>query len=257
METHALQKRIASTLKKAREERRWTQAELAEKLDLSQSRLSEIEQGKGSLSAEQLILVLSLFNLPLHQFLPPAEATYENNLQKALAQFGAKHLKESPQILFTQQQENLFQLICDTITNGNSGRLIASLAPVLVKNIQGIQLRRLDQKFTELGLQQRFCWVVEGTEIAVKKATQHKLSSSIQKEYKLFLLRAGHWLFLKKKEISPTVHLELEDILDTDILSKKTLTEVRNARDALAKRWNIVTRIRLEDFYNALVESEK
>jgi len=48
-----------------------------------------------------------------------------------------------------------------------------------------------------------------------------------------------------------------KDILDPDIASQKTLLQIENARDDLAKKWNIVTRITQEDFFNALVEAEK
>jgi transcriptional regulator with XRE-family HTH domain len=44
---------IARNVRELRKERRWTQAELAKRLDLSQARLSEIEGGDGSFTAEQ------------------------------------------------------------------------------------------------------------------------------------------------------------------------------------------------------------
>jgi transcriptional regulator with XRE-family HTH domain len=43
--------------------RRWTQAELAKPLGRSQARLSEVERGQGSFSAEQLLEILRLFNV--------------------------------------------------------------------------------------------------------------------------------------------------------------------------------------------------
>jgi transcriptional regulator with XRE-family HTH domain len=55
--------RIARKVRELRKQRRWTQAELARRLGLSQSRLSEIERGAGSFSAEQFLTILSLFNV--------------------------------------------------------------------------------------------------------------------------------------------------------------------------------------------------
>ena len=56
---------IASKVRDLRKARRWTQAELSKRLHLSQNRLSEIERGAGSFTAEQLLVILKLFNVPL------------------------------------------------------------------------------------------------------------------------------------------------------------------------------------------------
>ena len=47
-------KEIAAGVKALRQKRGWTQKELAELLGLSQNWLSELENGKGSFSAEQI-----------------------------------------------------------------------------------------------------------------------------------------------------------------------------------------------------------
>ena len=54
---------IARKVHDLRRGRRWTQAELARRLDLSQSRLSEVERGDGSFTAEQFLTILRLFNV--------------------------------------------------------------------------------------------------------------------------------------------------------------------------------------------------
>jgi transcriptional regulator with XRE-family HTH domain len=46
-----LRVRVGKTVRELRHARRWTQAELARRLDVSQGRLSEIEAGKGSFTA--------------------------------------------------------------------------------------------------------------------------------------------------------------------------------------------------------------
>ena len=60
--------KIARKVKTLREEKRWTQAELSGRLGLSQSRLSEIERGQGSFTAEQFLTILKLFNVPVTHF---------------------------------------------------------------------------------------------------------------------------------------------------------------------------------------------
>ena len=54
-------RRIAAKVRELRQSRNWTQAELSKRLQLSQSRLSEIERGAGSFTAEQFLLLLRLF----------------------------------------------------------------------------------------------------------------------------------------------------------------------------------------------------
>ncbi|HEY1551708.1 MAG TPA: helix-turn-helix transcriptional regulator [Kofleriaceae bacterium] len=95
-------KRIAERIRELRRSRQWTQAELAKQLELSQSRLSEIENGSGSLSAEQLLRVLALFNVGVESFVEKPNDPHQE-LQNALARFGAKHLVESDTIIPTER----------------------------------------------------------------------------------------------------------------------------------------------------------
>src|SRR5436190_12476948 len=88
---------VCAKVRELRLARRWTQAELAARLGLSQSRFSQIERGKGSFTAEQLIEVLRLFNVPLDQFVPPPDPDAE--LQNAFARLGALPLRESAEVL--------------------------------------------------------------------------------------------------------------------------------------------------------------
>src|SRR5580658_8833730 len=87
---------VAKNARELRKERRWTQAELAKRLDLSQARLSEIEGGDGSFTAEQFLLLLKLFNVGASRFAPGAGASpghdREAQIQNALARLGALHL---------------------------------------------------------------------------------------------------------------------------------------------------------------------
>ena len=59
---------IADKARELRRLRGWTQAELAKRLQLSQNRLSEIESGDGSFTAEQFLLLLRLFNVAATDF---------------------------------------------------------------------------------------------------------------------------------------------------------------------------------------------
>src|SRR5580658_327261 len=98
-ELRKVRSEIARTVRELRKERRWTQAELAKRLDLSQARLSEIEGGDGSFTAEQFLLLLRLFNVGTNRFAPSGGSSaghdHEAQIQNALARLGALHLKEN------------------------------------------------------------------------------------------------------------------------------------------------------------------
>ena len=49
---------IVEKIRRLRQKNHWTQVRLARLLGLSQNRLSEIERGHGSFSAEQFLLIL-------------------------------------------------------------------------------------------------------------------------------------------------------------------------------------------------------
>src|SRR5271170_6249535 len=89
---------IARNVRELRKERRWTQAELAKRLRLSQARLSEIEGGDGSFTAEQFLLLLKLFNVAANHFIPK-QRNQASEIQNALARLGAIHLQESEDVL--------------------------------------------------------------------------------------------------------------------------------------------------------------
>ena len=71
---------IAKKVRLLRRERRLSQAELAKKLGLSQSRLSELENGAGSFTAEQLVMLLQLFNVTLADFAPRRRGSHTDTL---------------------------------------------------------------------------------------------------------------------------------------------------------------------------------
>src|SRR6185436_20500519 len=66
---------VAAKVRALRKARRWTQAELGKRLGLSQARLSEIEGGDGSFTAEQLLLLLKLFNVGASRFVSSEEGS--------------------------------------------------------------------------------------------------------------------------------------------------------------------------------------
>lgn len=239
---------IASKVRDLRKARRWTQAELSKRLHLSQNRLSEIERGDGSFTAEQLLVILKLFNVPLSAFAPHAERDDTAELQNALARLGALHLQERDHVLPSERLEEVNDVIREAIVSG-APRLVTAIAPVLVRNADQVNLRKLDVRLAEAGLENRLAWVVENTLEAVNAA----LDGSLPRPWAQ-LYRRAVVVLEAFAEILPARSRKAiaSDLLDAQIRTKKTLEEVRAAASPISRRWGIVTGLEPADFATAL-----
>jgi transcriptional regulator with XRE-family HTH domain len=242
---------IAAKVRELRQSRKWTQAELSKQLHLSQNRLSEIERGKGSFTAEQFLLLLKLFNVTASHFVnDPGERGLQ--IQNALARLGALHVQESAQVLPSEELQDVHVVVREAITNG-APRILTALAPVLVCNTDRLSLPRLHAELERVGLEQRLAWVVENTLAAIQLL--HKQGAPSKEWAKLdgrAELQLSHFLeHITAKVYSPSRHPP-SDVLDTTIRSKKTLDEVWSSTSAISRRWGIVTSLQPEDFLQAL-----
>lgn len=244
---------IAQKVRSLRKSRGVSQGELARLLHASQSRLSEIEAGKGSFSAEQLIFILKYFNVPLSYF-ETTPADPGNAIQKALAHYGAAHLVEDRDLLPSERLEQLDTVIRETLLDAGSARWIAALAPVLVRNIDRLNLQKLHAQFLDYGLQNRFIWLLDNVAQAVREYLEEPLPRNqvIPLRRSLTALEAFQaWLNPRPLEAQ---HLP-EDTLGPGILAPETRNEIRENSSELSRRWKILTPILVEDFKNALRES--
>lgn len=250
-----LQKQISQGIRSARLGRRLSQATLAQKLGISQSRLSEIEQGKGSITAEQFIFLLQFFNLPISHFVKQESVSFEDQLQNRLIQLGGAQLREKENVLPSEKLNDVCAVIMESLVGGFTSRLLMALISVLIKNAKQSNLQLIEAKLKTIGLEGRLYWILNGTLNAIE--SRRKLF--ISREYLSFYKQAEKNLSLWSLYMLTSMdkYNGLEDVLDSDITSPKTLDQIRNSRDGLAKKWNIVTRITQEDFNNALLKMEK
>ena len=239
-----------SKVRQLRIERRWTQAQLAKLLGLSQNRLSEIERGQGSLTAEQLLVILKTFNVPVDYFVA-SKSSAEAQLQNALARLGGSHLYESTEVLPTDALREVNEVILQTLIGGESPRQIAALAPVIVANINKITLPKLKADLRQIGFERHLGWVLENTLEALRQE-----APSLSREWRVRYKRAetvlenflAPWL-LKRNDSDGA---PAEEILDKGIASEETLAQVRASSSRISKAWRIVTRLKAEDFVAAL-----
>src|ERR1035438_3665225 len=176
---------IARKVRALRAERRLTQAELSKDLGLSQGRFSEIERGQGSFTAEQFLELLKLFNVPVSHF-SPEEKGQTSEIQNALARLGASHLHERSDILPSGLYEEAGSVVREVLVGAESPRHITSLAPVMVRNIDNINLNKLRSQFLEYGLERRWVWLLENTLAAIR----HELSEGLPRKQSATYRRA-------------------------------------------------------------------
>lgn len=237
---------IASEVRALRRARGWTLADLADRLDVSPSRLSEVERGSGSFTAEQFLTLLTLFNVPAAHFSIAPQAEAIDQLQNALARLGASSLQENRELTPSDRLRSAHQVVREALIEG-SPRLVTATAPVLVRNINNFNLPQLYAELADLGYARRLGWAVDNTLEALRSLPRRERATDHARAELLFV--AG---FLHAMRESKTA---VEDILDGTIRSQKTLEQVRREASPISKSWNIVTSIQPDDFARALRDS--
>ena len=240
--------RIAQKVREFRKSRHWTQAELSRRLHLSQSRLSELERGDGSFTAEQFLTLLGLFNATPSDF-TDEPANNVSEVQNALARWGAPHLQQSPNVLPSARITAVGDAVREAIVASDSPRIITSLAPVLVRNVDRVNLQQLLFELARVGLERRLGWIIDNTLEAVRRET-----SNAPPQWRRLFGRAQVVLepFLNLLAAHARRELLVPDALDKGIRSKQTFEHVRDSSSPLSRRWGIVTSIQPDDFVDAL-----
>lgn len=248
----ALRREIGSKVRALRTQRLWTQAELAKRLGLSQARLSEIERGLGSFSAEHLLELFRLFNVDASHFeSSPPDPT--SQLQNALARLGARHLVESENVLPSSRIAHVNDVVLEVLADARNPRLVTALAPVLVARIDDVQLDLVATRLESLGLAHRLGWVVENTLAALEKRDEGQPTARAalaQVHRARFKLET--WL----ERTQPSAALAgRDDILDASLRSKASSGRVSTRRSSISGRWGIFSSLTVDDFVTALREA--
>ncbi len=245
----ALRSEIGAKVRELRKSRRWTQAELAERLELSQARLSEIERGKGSFAAEHLLQIFQLFNVDASHFAPANTRTkQEDQLWNALARLGAAHLAESEHVLPSQRVQQVHDVLREVLVHAGSPRLLTALAPVLVARADELQLRVVESQLAALGLSHRLGWLVENTVTALHDLSRDTGSWPVASRYRRAAVVLSAWLHTPR----PEHRGEAQDVLDASIRSEKSLAMVELRRSPISARWGIVSELLPADFARAI-----
>lgn len=241
---------IGERLHRLRVERSWSQAELAKRLGLSQPQLSKIERGLSSLTAEQFLFLLSLFNVPVTHFAENQQKDIE--LQNALARLGARHLYENAEVLPSEVLDGAQRAIREALVEG-SPRFVTSLAPVIVQHSHRLNLPKLYDELTRLGLERRLGWLVDNVLSALDQLAQTPgpKAASWSRIVRRTETTLRMFQDLTARSLAQS-NVQALDILDDTIRTKKTLDQVQASSSAISRRWGVVTGLQPDDFVAAL-----
>ena len=246
---------VALKIRELRRSRRWSQAELAKRLGLSQNRLSELENGDGSFSAEQLILALRLFNITVNDIIGDANADQAAAIQNAVARLGATHLQEQTGVLPSEQLGGLRRAVFEGLVDG-SPRIVTSLAPVLVRHSKTVtNLASLYSELFNLGLERRLPWLIDNALVALDELRNYvgAISTAKKAHYRQANLALRFFLeHLERQSRSKDRQEAPPDVLDSTIRSSRTYDDVLESRSDISKKWNVVTTLQPRDFLVAL-----
>ena len=228
---------VAARIRHLRIERGWTQQKLADELLISQSRLSELERGAGSFAAEQLLRVMTIFNVTIEHFVGAAKI--DDELQNALVRHGATHLRQAD-VVPGLHYEQLGDLVRAALDSGDA-RQITALAPVLVKNSNGLaQVARSNDH--------RVWWVLENIQVALE-TEQARVGRNLP--LRMAYARAAGVLDVTLRILAPR-QITDEVLLDRDVRSAKTLELLKRDRSSISEKWRVLTMIQPGDFAEAL-----
>jgi transcriptional regulator with XRE-family HTH domain len=241
---------IARKLRDLREARRLTQAELARRLGISQPKLSQVEAGNASLTAEQFLVVLRTFQVSVTAFAEAAAPTDE--LQATLGRLGATQLQEDTDILPSERLERVTDAIRETLVDADAPRLVTALAPVIVRNIDHINWPRLAYDLTKLGRGHRFHWLIENVLEAVRALADDRATAVEHRR----LYRRAQAVLENVRELADRdgelARARVPDVMERGVRTKRTQDEVAARSSPIARRYNIVTSLGPTDFIEAL-----
>lgn len=239
--------RVVAKVRELRVQRQWTQAQLAAKLGLSQARLSEIERGGGSLTAEQFLEVLRLFNVSIDAFMVPQRV--EDELQNALARLGAFHLREVS-ALPSARVAGVRDAVRETLVAARDSRLLMALAPVVVTNLDALNLDVLHDELVAIGFPARVPWLVENLHAALKLRSLPPGRSAAAAAWSRAVAVLSD--FVSRHPSPSDVAWARVDHVDVGIRSEPALARVQATASSISRKWGVVSDLQPADFADAL-----
>lgn len=252
-ELHEIRGRVVAKVRDLRRARGLTQAELGARLGLSQARLSEIERGDGSFTAEQLIALLGLFNVDIGQFLPPTDPGDE--LQNALIRHGATHLRQVPGVAPSGRADLPSDAVLAVLLDPRAARFVTALGPVLLRHADTLSLPALRERLDAAARADRLGWLIENVRDALLLPPP-----DADPAWRRLASRAITLLSNELDRFSParTRPDAPPDLFDPGIRSAETLDLVwQQQASPISRRWGIATDLQPDDFRAAIWQAHE
>lgn len=229
-------------LRLLRRHRRWTRADLARRLGVSPARVGELERGDAALTVEEFLRVLEVFNVGVEHFAQVAPPREASAVQNALVRLGASHLVAG-ETLVPSWCADVGSVMSEVLTAPESPRHVTALAPVVVAQVERVNLHALADRLAAIGRSRRVGWLADHLR-ALYRAVQPPTPAA---------RRAATMLDFFAESLAgqpPDASAPL-DVLDADVRSAATARRLVAEGDAVARRWRIVTRLGAQDFRDA------
>lgn len=239
-----LRKRIAALVATERRARTLSQAALAAELGVSQAHLSNVERGRASFTAEQLLYLLRRFNLGLETLLPVVDEGAA--AQNALLHHGAWHLAHIP-AAGAPRYQNVNDLVVHVLCVPEP-RHVTALLPVFLHSVRRISLPSVQEGLSQAHVAGRLRWFLDMVKAAV--GPQQSIPPRYQlpaREVLMVIELAAHAAVLESDHI---------DAFDPSIRSVQTARELLAEGDPISKRHRIATSLRVADFVDAMLHAD-
>lgn len=241
-----LNRRIGATVRRLRKDRLWTLAELARHLELSESRLSELERGAGSFSAGHLLVLFRLFQVGPEDFIEPDDTRdpVVGSLQTALVRFGARHLVADDSFVIRREHERPGELVQDVLIRHPTARFVTALPPVLIVRLSEISFPSVQHAVVQAGVPNRWGWLLEQFLEALESINSSVGSVRWRRDSRRARTVAEHFLPGIPRP-SDAVAL---DLLDPDLRSPSSVKAAVASAPEIDRRWRVLSRLGTDDF---------
>lgn len=240
---------VGATVRRLRTVHGWTLAGLAARLGLSTSRLSEVERGKGSFTAEQLLVLFRLFQVGPEAFDPgpPGEDPVSASLQNALVRLGARHLAVDERAPVRAEHARPVGVLLDVLVAHPEARLLTALPPVVVRQIDHVPFAAVQHGAVQAGVPGRWPWLLEHARAALEVVGNTGDTA--------WLLQRRRALTLIERFLARLPHPDPEepfDLIDPELRHPASVQRAERAASVIDQRWRVLGRLTVADFAGPL-----
>ncbi len=188
---------------------------------------------------------MKLFNVDATRLAGTETDAPDLELQNALARLGAVHLIESQDVLPSDRLADANAAVRETLITGTP-RLVTALGPVLVVQIDRVNLHKIDATLADLGLGRRLRWLVDNVRAAIDLELPDA-DATWSRRYRRATVVLNAFMDGIAAPASPPL-----DIFDRTVRSAQTLAQLQRDGSPISRRWGIVTSLSPTDFAHTL-----